>query len=71
MPKVGIFWSINNELVFVRTQEIENAVTTDISIDSAFSHSDEWDKIPQVIKRQITNAKEYFEIPRGRILFMK
>ena len=71
MTKVGIFWSKDDNLIFVRTQDIENAISTQISIDSTFSHSDEWEKISIILKSNVSKSGEYFELPRGRILYLK
>jgi hypothetical protein len=65
-PKVGIFWFIGKETV-IFSEEARN-----ISAVAGFKnyhegHADVWNKVVKAYPQ--VRGKEYFEVPRGRVLF--
>jgi hypothetical protein len=73
-PKVGIFWCYQNCLFAVFTQRPEDANSTDISIDSTFSHWHEWQVLEKEGRLESLPEElrsEYDSIPRGRVLYKK
>ncbi len=64
--KVGIWWDDGKTLIAIAHSQHENAYHGRY-VDSELNHADKWPKIASKFRMSVES--EYFEIPRGRVLF--
>lgn len=72
--KVGIFWCYKGKLFAVFTQSLQDANSTEISIDSTFAHWHEWQILQKEGRLESLPCElrsEYDSIPRGRVVYKK
>ncbi|MBN1412451.1 MAG: hypothetical protein JW969_16510 [Spirochaetales bacterium] len=70
MPFVGIFWYLEDNLLFTKKELPSPEIETEISIDSRYSHFDTWEEVRAKIP-VLRDIEEYDSVPRGRIVFLK
>lgn len=68
--RVGIFWFYNDAIFGKATELIQGEVTVGGIIDSPDNHADFWTNNPDYLMRYPElSGREYFEVPRGRVLY--
>lgn len=67
MPKVGIFWFLGDEIIEFAQDQTAVPVNHVGFKDSPWDHYAVWDKVVKVYPQ--LQGKEYFDIPRGRVLY--
>lgn len=67
MTNVGIFWFHRGGLLVSRVP-VADGVATHNAVDSPVDHVDYWPKLQR--RHPELREREYFEIPRGRVIYM-
>ena len=70
-PQVGIFFIAPDGEIISTTEELRDAKQASYGdfVDSKYDHNTEWPKVRKYFGPD--KYKEYYEIPRGRILYNK
>lgn len=68
-PRIGIFWFLNTKLLSL-VLPLEEGTTVGAFVDCPQNHADYWATFQRLLSPRLRGL-EYFEIPRGRVLFNK
>jgi len=67
MSTIGIFWFYNGQVIG-KVRSLDDCIAVDGRIDSPDEHAVVWEEEPAFAKLRAA-GKEYFEIPRGRVVW--
>ena len=73
-PSVGIWWFYYDNILYADPVAVENGIPYGDCITGLSDHADYWDKLEaagELKKLPPLLRSEYFNIPRGRVVFHK